>query len=71
MMMPVTDDNNNDIGDGSGEKQQSGERGRGRGRLQGQKDAGAAVVEHGRLSHTIISHERGGTRWKRQCQGQD
>ncbi len=71
MMTPATDDNNNDNGDGSGEKQQSSKRGRGGRRLQVQKEAAAAVEKRGQLSHTTISHKRGGTRGKRRCQGQD
>ncbi len=36
-----------------------------------QKKVAAAVEKRGRLSHTTISHKRGGMRWKWQCQGQD
>ncbi len=71
MMTPAADNSNNDNGGGGGEKQQSAEKGRGGGRLQVQKEAAAAVEKRGRLSHTTISHKRGKTRWKRQCQGQD
>ncbi len=45
---------------GSREKQQSAERGRGGGRLHLQKEAVAAVEKRGWLSHTTISHKRGG-----------
>jgi hypothetical protein len=71
MMMPAADDNSNDNGSGSGEKQQSAERGRGGGRLQVQNEAAAAVEKRGQLSHTTISHKRGGMMWKRWCRGQD
>jgi hypothetical protein len=67
----VAGDNNNGNGNGSGEKQQSAKRGRGGGRLQVQKEAAVAVEKQGQLSHTTISHKRGGTRWKQRCWGQD
>ncbi len=71
MTTRAVDDNNNDNGDGGRKKQQSAKRGRGGERLQVQKEVVAAVEKRGQLSHTTISHERGGMRWKRQCQGQD
>ncbi len=67
----AADDNNNDNGDSGGEKQQSAKRGRGGGRLQVQKEAVVAVEKRGWLSHTTISHKKGGTRWKQWCWGQD
>jgi hypothetical protein len=67
----AADDNNNENGNGGGEKQQSAKRGKGGGRLQVQKEAALAVEKRGQLSHTTISHESGGTRWKRRCWEQD